>query len=428
MENGGKGDARRVELSRPLVESAKPTAERYRIHDTRQPGLFLRVYPSGVKTWNVAWARNRSMRIGVYPNLTVAGARERARQVLVERDAAGAPAGARAAKTAPTLRVFIDERYAPWVRLNRRRPKEELKALKASFEAEFYDIPLDQIDVDAVAKWMVAQQSTPSRITKRKRSAASVRRAVARLKGLLSRAAEWTIIEASPLAKLKLGRDVSRGVVRYLLPHEDSALRAALAARDMHLITAREKANSWREQRSYELLPELIDYADHMTPLVLFAVNTGLRRGELTQIVWRDINLDARVIYVRAEIAKSARARFVPLNAEAISTLQRWRGDEKVQPTDRVFPVDDAKKGFAAVLKAAGVLHFRFHDLRHTFASRLALAGVSLYTIGELLGHADAETTKRYAHLSAGHLAAAVELLEPKSGPQAVPTLIAEQK
>jgi len=78
-----------------------------------------------------------------------------------------------------------------------------------------------------------------------------------------------------------------------------------------------------------------------------------------------------------------------------------------------VFPVEDPKRAWAALMIAAKIKNFRFHDTRHDFASRLAMAGVDLYTIAELLGHAGLTMTKRYAHLAPEHKAAAVEKLSP---------------
>jgi integrase len=81
------------------------------------------------------------------------------------------------------------------------------------------------------------------------------------------------------------------------------------------------------------------------------------------------------------------------------------------QPDDDDAPLDDVKKGWAKVVKRANLQNFTFHDLRHTFASKLVMAGVDLNTVRELLGHADIRTTLRYAHLSREHKAAAVAKL-----------------
>ena len=81
------------------------------------------------------------------------------------------------------------------------------------------------------------------------------------------------------------------------------------------------------------------------------------------------------------------------------------------KPTGRIFEVGDIKKAWAAILTDAGIADFRFHDLRHHFASRLVQAGVPLNTVRELLGHADLKMTLRYAHLAPQDTASAVERL-----------------
>jgi integrase len=154
---------------------------------------------------------------------------------------------------------------------------------------------------------------------------------------------------------------------------------------------------------------------------VLVALNTGLRKGEIFGLRWSDVDLLGAQITVRGEGAKSGQTRYVPLNTEALDVLQRWQG---ATPDENGFvfpgrvegePLDDVKKAWRAVVKAAKLQRFTFHDLRHTFASKLVMAGVDLNTVRELLGHADIEMTLRYAHLAPAHKAAAVAKLVARS-------------
>jgi integrase len=110
----------------------------------------------------------------------------------------------------------------------------------------------------------------------------------------------------------------------------------------------------------------------------------------------------------------------VPLNREALEVLTAWRASVGEPEAGLVFPgrsdsadgrLSDLKKAWAPVVKAAKLSRFRFHDCRHTFASRLAMNGVDLNTVRELLGHQDIKTTLRYAHLSPQHKADAVARL-----------------
>ena len=182
---------------------------------------------------------------------------------------------------------------------------------------------------------------------------------------------------------------------------------------------ARQRFNAWRRQRDLKPLPERTDaFVDHVRPLTLLAINTGLRRGELLKLSWSDVDLAVRLITVRGHNAKSAQTRNVPLNSEATQVLSAWR--EMHLPLDAAGCVFGRRDGEAmtridnawdTVKKLAGLADFRFHDCRHHFASRLVMAGVPLNTVRDLLGHASIEMTMKYAHLAPETLAQAVEKL-----------------
>jgi integrase len=150
-------------------------------------------------------------------------------------------------------------------------------------------------------------------------------------------------------------------------------------------------------------------------PLVLLAMNTGLRRGELFHLQWSDVNLTAKQLTVRGEKAKSGQTRHVPLNVEAMAVMSAWKaqgsGKGTVFPSDKGLPLTDIKKAWVTITEDAKLSAFRFHDLRHDFASKLVVAGVPLNTVRDLLGHSDLQTTLRYAHLAPDHKAEAVEMI-----------------
>ncbi|WP_457395089.1 tyrosine-type recombinase/integrase, partial [Roseateles sp. P5_E1] len=127
--------------------------------------------------------------------------------------------------------------------------------------------------------------------------------------------------------------------------------------------------------------------------MVLTAINTGMRRGELLSMTWAGINWEAKVLTIRAENAKSGRQRHIPLNAEAVEVLRRWTAQAGERRAGKVFEVSDIKKGWGKLITDARIEQFWFHDLRHHFASRLVRAGVDLKTVRALLGHADTTMT-----------------------------------
>ena len=118
----------------------------------------------------------------------------------------------------------------------------------------------------------------------------------------------------------------------------------------------------------------------YLRPIVVLALNTGMRRGEILGLEWKNIDLSRGLIYVTH--TKSGKDRVIPLNQDARSALESLK---RVGP--RVFNVDWIKVAWAAALTDAKIDDFRFHDLRHTAATRLADAGTDAFTIAAILGH-----------------------------------------
>ena len=228
---------------------------------------------------------------------------------------------------------------------------------------------------------------------------------------------DWDLLDFHPLAKVKPSKVDQAARIRFLSDEEERRLREALDAREARIRAARMSGNAWRRTRGYAERAEIeVDaFADYLKPLVLLALNTGLRRGELLQLTWVDIDLERRMLTVRGEGAKSGRTRYVPLNVEALAVLRGWKGNAGLEAgtafTRHGADLASVRKSWAGLLEAAKIEHFRFHDLRHSFASKLVMRNVSINTVRELLGHSDLKMTMRYAHLSPDHKHAAVERL-----------------
>ena len=238
------------------------------------------------------------------------------------------------------------------------------------------------------------------------------------LKSSLAKATAWGLLDAHPIASVKRSKVDSSPTVRFLSKEEELQLRLALDAREERIRHERDAANAWRAERQYPRLPNLrkAAFADHLKPLVLLSLHTGLRRGELFSLKWQYVDLAQAILTVHGAEAKSGKTRHVPLNAEAFAVLKGWR-EQSGEPSGLVFPgraggpLNNVRKSWMGALKAAGITRFRWHDLRHTFASRLVMAGVDLNTVRELLGHSDYQMTLRYSHLAPEHKAAAVARL-----------------
>ncbi len=388
------------------------TGKEYEVHDTTVPGLFVRVTAAGAKSYVVTWARSRKKTLGRVGILTLEQAREEALQYLNEARKHGEPLavtqGRRGAGT-PTLRSFIDDHYMPWFKAHHKGHEKTLHTLDTSFEPIMHR-RLDEIagrDLEQIRTAWLNGGNKP----------ATANRKMGSISGVFSRAVEWAYLPASPLEKVKQLKVDTIGRIRYLSKAEAKALRDALDAREERIRAERDSANEWRSKRGRDALPDLraLAFADHLKPMVLLSLNTGMRRGEVFNLRWHDVNLQAKTLTVAGEGAKTSETRHIPLNAEALATLQGWydqaSGTGYIFPGEDDKPMTDVKTAWLELLKNAGIVGFRWHDMRHDFASRLVMAGVPLNTVRDLLGHADIKMTLRYAHLAPDSKAAAVELL-----------------
>jgi integrase len=372
--------------------------------------LVLRCRASGKHTYRFQVRRGQWTTIGRLDDFSLEDARTEADALRGDVARGKDPAAEKRRQHASSLEFFLEKEYGPWVTTNRKTGAETLERIRATFR-EFLTVPLPDLNVARLERWRTARLAaglTP----------ATVNRDIASLRSVLSRALDWGVLASHPLAKLKAAKVDALGVVRFLSPDEERRLREALAARDEKRSVARVQANAWRRERGYQELPPFGSYTDHLTPLVLVALNTGLRRGELLTLQWQDIDLNRGVVTVRASNAKGAQTRHVPLNSEVSHVLRLCHGSAEAR-IGHVFcgidgeALEGTKTSWNSLVKAAKVDEFRFHDLRHTFASKLVMAGVDLNTVRELLGHADLKMTLRYAHLAPEHKAAAVAKLVP---------------
>lgn len=151
--------------------------------------------------------------------------------------------------------------------------------------------------------------------------------------------------------------------------------------------------------------------------IVLFALTTGMRRGELLGLRWQDIDLDRRIAILQN--TKNGDRRSVPIVPE-VAELLREHGRVRKLGNDQVFVSDGPAevwlfdKAWYQALKAAKIKDFRFHDLRHTAASYLAMSGASVPELAAVLGHRTLQMVKRYAHLSDQHTGEVVERMTRK--------------
>ena len=252
--------------------------------------------------------------------------------------------------------------------------------LLAGLKKHFGNRRLSQITYLDLETYRNKRKAAPLKSGK-SRSDATVNREMAVLGHMLSKAVEWGLLETSPFKKGKrlMFRENNRRL-RFLTESEINRL--------------------------------LMECPSHLKPIVEMALLTGMRRGELLGLKWEQI----RNGFIYLSETKSGKARQIPINDRLAQVLKDMRKKNQLK-SEYVFCGPDGKRlyevkrSFAGACRRAALEDFRFHDLRHTFASHLVMAGISLKAVQELLGHADIKMTMRYSHLSQAHLKDAVAAL-----------------
>ena len=157
--------------------------------------------------------------------------------------------------------------------------------------------------------------------------------------------------------------------------------------------------------------------APHLKPIVVMALNTGMRRGEILSLEW-DKHVDLKHGFILLSNTKNNTRREIPINQTLAAELKRipmHLTSPYVFTDNQGRRYKNVRKSLATALRKAGIKDFLFHDLRHTFASHLVMAGVDLTTLKDLLGHQSLDMTLRYAHLSPGHKVKAVGVLDSET-------------
>jgi integrase len=410
---GDLADAAPAEVKGPAPASGRSTIARtaagrdrpdkpYEVRADKPHGLLLRVQPSGKRTYYVQVGRGRRIRIGPADTYTLKQAEERAKKVLLDPEAASTKA-----KPGTTLLEYIRSSYEEHALARLKNGAVSVARVKAVWKPLLNKRVADlaKADVDKIRNKRLLAGIQP----------ATVNRDVASLRSVVTHWVAHNKGAEHPLRDLDALDVADDETVRYLAPDESARLRAALAERDAAAAKARAHANEWRLARGYEQLPTIDGYSDHLTPMVLLTLNTGMRQGELFSLAWENVDMRRKTISVLASHSKGNTTRTIPLNAEAMAVLTTI---SPAKPAGLVFcsPVtggrfNNVKKAWAELTKAAEVPDLRWHDLRHDFASQLVMRGVPLFTVQTLLGHKNSRMTQRYAKLAPGTLADAVDRL-----------------
>jgi integrase len=401
----------RVRLTKRLVDDfSPPEAGQAFLWDAEIPGFGVRVTKQGGKAWivqcRVRGGKQRRIVIGRCNKLALDRARIEARKIIgaaeLGRDPAQERKEAREEKpdTDPTFADFADRWLDEVVAKRNRAGTEKHRRLliKNHIKPHLGDKRLSEIGrKDIEDMHHAVSEKYP----------VAANRAVSVCSAILSTAVRWELLERNPA--LQAHRNSEEGRERYLTPDELKALGKAL------------------EESPAQ------DSADVVRLLLL----TGARVGEVLAMRWDQLDLAAGVWTKPASTTKQNKTHRVPLSAPAITVLKKRipagkkAGDGTARTLDRsakkgnpwVFPGEGAdghmttiRTFWAAICKRAKIKGARVHDLRHTFASLLVSAGESLPVVGALLGHTQAKTTSRYAHLMDDALRSAAEKVSKATG------------
>jgi integrase len=237
------------------------------------------------------------------------------------------------------------------------------------FRDYFREIKLKSITYESLYRFRLHRLSTPTHQSSQ-RSIATVNRELAYLRRLLNVAERNSWIPKNPF---KLG---------------DSLIHLADEIRRERVLTL---------QECQKLIDACVDRRAHLRPIIIFALDTGCRLGEILKLCWKDVDLDSGIITIQAFNTKTMNERKVAITKRLHIELESLLESFPQSADDFVFCVSEVRKGFKSACKSSGLSDLRFHDLRHCHASMLDALGFSIAAIGKQLGHSsDSRVTLRY--------------------------------
>lgn len=388
-------------LTKRTVDAVSPQPERYVVWDSELKGFGLRVEPSGAKTFLVRYrpkgagrtGAKRFIKVGRHGTVTPEEARNRAKAILGAVAAGADPAGeqikaSEAITMAALAERYLDEEVAP-------KLKPGTAALYSHYLRDLAIPEIGHLKADALTRSEISKLHL--KIGRTRPVAAN--RVLATLSALFAYGAKQSMLPDgfNPARGIDKFREATRE--RFLTLAELERLGAAIneaEARGVPWGVDNEKPTAKHIPKT-ERITRLSPFAAAAIRLLLF---TGCRLREILDLHWSDVDLE-RGMFNLAD-SKTGR-KSVILNAPALAVIANLpRIGDYVIPGERPDkPRSDLKRPWAIVCRKAGLEGVRIHDLRHSFASIGVGAGYGLPIVGKLLGHADASSTARYAHLDA---------------------------
>lgn len=373
-------------LLKRFVESITPDAELERLFwDSELKGFGLRVFPTGRKTYFVQYRNQfnstRRKKIGVHGVITAEAAREEAKKILGDVARGGDPSSdTKKNKLKPTLKELAHEYMEVYAKTNK-RPKsyqEDEKMLNGIVLPQFGSKKIEEITSHDIQLLHHSLRKTPY----------MANRVRALLSKMFNLSIQWQWTTHNPV----------EGVSKY----------------------QEQKRNRWLNEVEIQRLWETLDtyHNQSVANAIRLLLLTGSRRNEALSATWSQFDLEKGVWTKPAHTTKQNKMEHLPLSSSTISLLTNMKSKAT---TEYLFPgkipgqpFQDIKKAWKTIKTRADLPDIRLHDLRHTHASHLVSSGLSLSIVGKLLGHTQASTTQRYAHLADTPLREAAELFGEK--------------
>lgn len=257
----------------------------------------------------------------------------------------------------------------------------------------FGDKPLSKFtkhDFDGFKSWRLKQgdrRGRKGKLAPKERdpvSLATINRSLAILKHLLIEAHDAGLI----------AKNVTKGSKAIDADAETARTRTLTDAEEQWLLASCKGTRTIEYERKGKTLTAEIDtYNPHLKALILLGLDSGLRRGEILSLDWKDIDFDTGIINILGTHTKTQKTRAVPMTSRTKAELS---GLPNFGTSGKVFPFNDFKRSWATALKVAKIDGLTFHDLRRTFVTRLQTGGLSIGIAAELAGHARLETTQKH--------------------------------